>query len=190
MATIDRASALSIWKKYNTDEGLLKHAYAVEAVMRHYAKLNNEDADEWGVIGLLHDVDYGQFPNEHCVKVKELLEKEGLPEAFIRAIQSHGFGLCVDIEPQTQMEKTLYAIDELAGFIYACALIRPSKSMDDLELKSVKKKWKDSRFASGVDRKVVEDGAIRLGVTLDDLIKESILALREVGESLGLNKIA
>ncbi len=190
MASIDRDSAIAIWKKYNTEESLLKHAYAVEAVMRHYAKLNNEDADEWGVIGLLHDMDYGQFPDEHCVKVKELLEKEGLPAEFIRAIQSHGYGFCVDIEPKTQMEKTLYAVDELAGFIYACALIRPSKSMDDLELKSVKKKWKDTRFASGVDRKVVEDGAEMLGLTLDDLIKESILALREVGESLGLNKIA
>ena len=189
MATISRENAITLWKKYNTDAGLLKHAYAVEAVMRHFAKLNNEDEDEWGVIGLLHDIDYGQFPDEHCIKVKEILEKENIPYEFIKAIQSHGYGLCTDIKPETVMEKTLYAVDELSGFIVACALVRPSKSLDDLELKSVKKKWKDTRFAAGVDRTVIENGVEMLGTTLDDLIKECIIALRPATLSLGLNKI-
>jgi len=189
MATISREKGLALWKKYNTDNSLLKHAYAVEAVMRHYAKLNNEDEDEWGVLGFLHDIDYEQFPDEHCIKVKEILEKENIPQEFIRAIQSHGYGLCNDIKPETVMEKTLYAVDELAGFIVACALVRPSKSLDDLELKSVKKKWKDARFAAKVDRNVVEKGAEMLGISLDDLIKECIIALRPAALDLGLNKI-
>lgn len=189
MATISRENALTLWKQYNTDNSLLKHAYAVEAAMRHYATLSGEDADEWGVIGILHDIDYEQFPNEHCIKVKEILEKENIPYEFIRAIQSHGYGLCTDIEPQTLMEKTLYAVDELTGFIVACALVRPSKSLDDLELKSVKKKWKDFRFASGVDRKVIENGASMLGVTIEDLIKECIIGLRPIALDIGLSKI-
>lgn len=189
MSEVSRKKAIEIWKKYNNDESLFKHALAVEAVMRHYAKLNNEDEEEWGVIGILHDIDYGQFPKEHCIKARELLEKELIPECYIRAIQSHGYGICTDIEPKSKMEKTLFAVDELSGFIIASALVRPSKSLDDLEVKSVKKKWKDLRFAAGVDRTVIEKGAEMLEVTLDDLISQSILAMRPVAESLGLKKL-
>lgn len=189
MPSITREDAIKLFKKYNNEPSLFKHAISVEAVMRHYAKLNGEDEEEWGVVGLLHDLDYEKYPNEHCIKVKEILEQEGLPESFIRAIQSHGFGLCTDIEPKTNMEKTLYAVDELAGFITACALVRPSKSLDDMEIKSVKKKFKDKAFAAKIDRDVIQKGADMLKIPLDDLIKESIEALKKIEEEIGLKKL-
>ena len=158
--------------------------------MRYFAKKNGEDEDEWGMVGLLHDMDYEKYPDEHCIKVKEILEAEGLPDSFIRAIQSHGYGLCTDIEPLSNMEKTLYAVDELSGFITACALVRPSKSLDDMEVKSVKKKLKDKAFAAKVDRTVINKGAEMLGINIDELIKETIEALIPVQESIGLKKIS
>ena len=158
--------------------------------MRYFAKKNGEDEDEWGMVGFLHDMDYEKYPDEHCIKVKEILESEGLLESFIRAIQSHGYGFCTDIEPISNMEKTLYAIDELAGFITACALVRPSKSLEDLEVKSVKKKLKDKAFAAKVDRTVINKGAEMLGVPIDDLIKETIDELIPIQESIGLKKIS
>lgn len=189
MASIMREDAIKLFKKYNVELSLFKHACSVEAVMRYYAKLNGEDPDEWGMVGLLHDLDYEQYPDEHCIKVKEILEDEGLPNHFIRAIQSHGFGICTDIEPISNMEKTLYAVDELAGFITACALVRPSKSLDDMEVKSVKKKLKDKAFAAKIDRTVISKGADMLKVSLDDLIKESIEALKPIEEDIGLKKL-
>lgn len=190
MASIERDKAIELFKKYNSEESLFKHALSVEAVMRYFARKNKEDEDEWGMVGLLHDMDYEMYPNEHCVKVKEILEKENLPESFIRAIQSHGFEICVDIEPISDMEKTLYAVDELAGFITACALVRPSKSVEDMEVKSVKKKLKNKNFAAKVDRDVINKGAERLGISLDELIQETINALIPVQEEIGLEKIS
>ena len=174
-----REQVVDLWKKYNTDANLWKHALAVEAAMRHFAELNGGDPDEWGKIGLIHDLDYQQYPTEHCAKTKEILEAEGWPEYAVRAVVSHGWGLCTDVEPQTDMEKTLFAVDELTGFVVACALVRPSKSVQDLELKSVKKKWKDKAFAAGVDRSLVEKGATMMGMELDALITEVIQALRK-----------
>ena len=190
MASIERDKAIELFKKYNGEDSLFKHALSVEAVMRYFARKNGEDEDEWGMVGLLHDMDYEMYPNEHCVKVKEILEKENLPESFIRAIQSHGFEICVDIEPISDMEKTLYAVDELAGFITACALVRPSKSVEDMEVKSVKKKLKNKNFAAKVDRDVINKGAERLGISLDELIQETINALIPVQEEIGLEKIS
>lgn len=190
MASIERDKAIELFKKYNSEESLFKHALSVEAVMRYFARKNKEDEDEWGMVGLLHDMDYEMYPNEHRIKVKEILEKENLPESFIRAIQSHGFEICVDIEPISDMEKTLYAVDELAGFITACALVRPSKSVEDMEVKSVKKKLKNKNFAAKVDRDVVNKGAERLGISLDELIQETINALIPVQEEIGLEKIS
>ena len=190
MASIERDKAIELLKKYNSEESLFKHALSVEAVMRYFARKNKEDEDEWGMVGLLHDMDYEMYPNEHCIKVKEILEKENLPKSFIRAIQSHGFEICVDIEPISDMEKTLYAVDELAGFITACALVRPSKSVEDMEVKSVKKKLKNKNFAAKVDRDVINKGAERLGISLDELIQETINALIPVQEEIGLEKIS
>lgn len=190
MASIERDKAIELFKNYNSEESLFKHALSVEAVMRYFARKNKEDEDEWGMVGLLHDMDYEMYPNEHCIKVKEILEKENLPESFIRAIQSHGFEICVDIEPISDMEKTLYAVDELAGFITACALVRPSKSVEDMEVKSVKKKLKNKNFAAKVDRDVINKGAERLGISLDELIQETINALIPVQEEIGLEKIS
>ena len=190
MASIEREKAVELFKKYNEEQSLFKHALSVEAVMRYFAKKCGEDEDEWGMVGFLHDMDYEKYPDEHCIKVKEILEEEGLPSDFIRAIQSHGYGLCTDIEPLSNMEKTLYAVDELAGFITACALVRPSKSLDDMEVKSVKKKLKDKAFAAKVDRTVINNGADMLGVPIDELIKETIQALIPIQESIGLKKIS
>ncbi len=190
MSSIERDKAVELFKKYNDEYSLFKHALSVEAVMRYFARKNGEDEEEWGMIGLLHDMDYEKYPDEHCFKVKEILEKEGLPDSFIRAIQSHGYGICTDIEPLSNMEKTLYAVDELSGFITACALVRPSKSLEDMEVKSVKKKLKDKAFAAKVDRTVINKGAEMLGINIDELIKETIEALIPIQESIGLNKIS
>lgn len=190
MASIERDRAVELFKKYNDEYSLFKHALSVEAVMRYFAEKNSEDEDEWGMVGFLHDMDYEKYPDEHCIKVREILEKEGIPDSFIRAIQSHGYGICTDIEPISKMEKTLYAVDELSGFIRACALVRPSKSLDDMEVKSVKKKLRDKAFAAKVDRIVINNGADMLGVQLDELIKEIIKALIPIQESIGLKKIS
>ncbi|RLC63149.1 MAG: hydrolase, partial [Chloroflexi bacterium] len=158
--------ALSIFKEFNKSESLLKHAYAVEGVMRYIARKMGEDEEKWGIVGLVHDLDYERYPEQHCQKSREILEARGWPEEYIRAIVSHGWGICSDVEPKTTMEKTLYAIDELTGLVTAVALIRPSKSVADLEAKSVMKKWKDKAFAAGVNRSVIEQGTAMLGMEL------------------------
>ncbi|NLY91611.1 MAG: hydrolase [Firmicutes bacterium] len=183
---MNREEALALFKKYNQDESLLRHALAVEAVMRHFAALFGEDEEKWGIIGLIHDLDYERYPNQHCIKVKEILTAEGWPEDYIHAVQSHGWGICSDVEPVEPMEKVLYTIDELTGLIMAAALVRPSKSLLDLEVKSVKKKWKDKAFAAGVNREVIQKGAERLGMELDEIIKETIAGMREVAAEIGL----
>ena len=178
--------ALSLLKEFNQSESLLKHAYAVEGVMRYMARKTGEDEEKWGIVGLTHDLDYEQFPEQHCQKAQEILEERGWPEEYVRAIVSHGWGLCSDVEPQTSLEKVLYAVEELTGLIMAVAIIRPSKSVSDLEAKSVMKKWKDKSFAAGVNRQVIAKGAEMLGVEIRDLIADVILGMREVADRIGL----
>ena len=172
--------------QYNESDSLRKHGLTVEGVMRHFAALNGEDPDLWGVVGLLHDLDYEQYPDQHCAKVQEILGEKGVDEAVIRAVASHGYGMCSDIEPLSRLEKTLYTIDELSGLITAAALMRPSRSVMDIEVKSVKKKFKDKRFAAGVDREVIVKGAEGLGMELDAVIAETIRGMQEVAEAIGL----
>ncbi len=182
-----REEALELFKKYNKSESLLRHALTVEATMKHFAEFFNEpDVEKWTVIGLIHDLDYEMYPEEHCIKVQEILREEGYPEDYIRGIASHGYGICCDIEPVERMEKVLYAIDELTGLITAVALLRPSRSVLDLEPKSVKKKWKDKAFAAGVDRSIIEKGIEMLEMERDDVIRETIFAMRKVAEEIGL----
>ena len=154
--------------------------------MRHFANHFGEDEEKWGIIGLIHDLDYERYPDQHCIKVKEILTDEGWPEEYIRAVQSHGWEICSDVEPVERMENVLYTIDELTGLITAAALVRPSKSILDLKVKSVKKKWKDKAFAAGVNRAVIEKGAARLGMELDEVIKETIAGMQKVAAEIGL----
>jgi putative nucleotidyltransferase with HDIG domain len=181
-----RDEALSLLQEFNENEALLRHALAVEAVMRYSARQRGADEEKWGVIGLVHDLDYERFPESHCHKSEEILRQRGWPEEYIRAVLSHGWGICTDVEPQTDLEKTLYAMDELTGLVAATALVRPSRSVLDMTRKSVKKKWKDKAFAAGVNRSVVEKGAAMLGVDLDTLIDDAIMAMREVADQIGL----
>ena len=181
-----RQEALALLRTYNSNESLIKHALAVEAVMRHMARKAGEDEEKWGIIGLVHDLDYEQFPQEHCKKSPELLRKAEWPEEYIRAVVSHGWGICSDVEPMNALEKTLYAMDELTGLVVTSALVRPSKSVMDLEASSVKKKWKDKRFAAGVNRDVIEKGAAMLGAELTQLITDAILGMRAVAKEIGL----
>ena len=187
---ISPQSCVIAWElltQYNESDSLQKHALTVEGVMRHFAGLYpGEDPELWGVVGLLHDLDYEKYPEQHCVKEQEILREAGADEVIIRATASHGYGLCCDIEPQSQMERVLFTIDELSGLITAAALMRPSHSVMDMELKSVKKKFKDKRFAAGVNREVILQGAERLGMDLDTVITETIKGMQEVAEAIGL----
>ena len=178
--TFSREEAWNLLKQYNQEPFHLKHALTVEGVMRYYAeKLGYADAvDFWGIVGLLHDLDFEQFPDQHCIKEQEILKEHDAEDALIHAVASHGYLLTVDIMPQHEMEKVLYAVDELTGLIGAVALMRPSKSVMDLELKSVKKKYKNAKFAAGCSREVIERGAEMLGWELDDLIQKTIEAIR------------
>ena len=181
-----RDEAFLLLTEYNKMEGLIKHALAVEGVMRYFARKHGEDEEKWAVIGLVHDLDYEQFPEEHCHKTEEILKEHGYPEEYIRAVMSHGWGLCTETEPQSLLEKTLYAIDELTGLVAAAALVRPSKSVMDMKAKSVKKKFKDKAFAAKVDRDVIRKGAEMLGVDLSELITDTIMGMREVADKIGL----
>ena len=184
--TPTRAEALQLLMKYNTSDALINHAKSVEGVMRYMARKHGEDEEKWGVIGLVHDLDYEMFPDEHCSKVQEILVENGWPEEYIRAVVSHGWGLCSDVKPESLLEKTLYAIDELTGLVTACALVRPSKSVMDMAAKSVKKKWKQPSFAAGASREVIAQGADMLGVELSDLFTDVIMGMREVSDEIGL----
>ena len=181
-----RDEALALLKKYNKTESLIKHALAVEGVMRYFARQRGEDEEKWGTIGLIHDLDYEQFPDQHCHKTEEILRENDWPEEYIRAVISHGWGICTEVKPESEMEKVLYTIDELTGLVVTTALVRPSKSVMDVKTKSVKKKWKDKRFAAGVDRSIIEKGAEMLGIELPDLINDTIMGMREVAEDIGL----
>jgi putative nucleotidyltransferase with HDIG domain len=178
--------ALALFKEFNQSESLLKHAYCVEGVMRYMARKAGEDEEKWGIVGLMHDLDYERFPEQHCSKAQEILEERGWPEEYIRAIVSHGWGICNDVEPQSKMEKTLYAVDELTGLVAAAALVRPSRSVADLEARSVMKKWKDKAFAAGVNRSVIEKGTAMLGVDLTELVTDVIMGMRQVADRIGL----
>lgn len=181
-----REDAWRLLNEYNKSESLIKHALAVEGVMRYFARKLGEDEEVWGVIGLVHDLDYEQFPDQHCKKTEEILRENDWPEEYIRAVISHGWGICTDVEPKTQLEKILYTIDELTGLVVTSALVRPSKSVMDIKAKSVKKKWKDKRFAAGVDRSIIEKGAGMLGMDLSELITDTIMGMRDVAEEIGL----
>jgi putative nucleotidyltransferase with HDIG domain len=181
-----RAEALQLLQAHNSSESLIAHALSVEAVMRHYARLYGEDEEKWGIIGLVHDIDYEKFPELHCRKSPEILSEAGFPPEYIHAVVSHGWGICSEVEPTERMEKVLYAVDELTGLVKASALMRPSRSILDMEASSVKKKWKDARFAAGVNRSVIEKGAGMMGVELGDLIAQTILGMRPVAKEIGL----
>lgn len=181
-----REQTFALLKEFNKNEALIKHALSVEAVMRYCARKRGEDEEKWGVIGLIHDLDYEQFPAEHCKKTPEILRQHNWPEDYIHAVVSHGWGLCSDVEPKTDLEKTLFAIDELTGLVTATALVRPSRSVLDLEVSSVRKKWKDKRFAAGVNREVIEKGAAMLGVDVWALVADTIEGMRTVAADIGL----
>ena len=181
-----REEAFTLLKEYNSDDSLIRHALAVEGVMRYFAQKHGEELEKWGIIGLVHDLDYQQYPDQHCTKTAEILFSHEWPEDYIHAVVSHGWGICSDVEPQNKMEKVLYAVDELTGLVAATALVRPSKSVLDLEPKSVKKKWKDKSFAARVNREIIQKGAEILGMELSDLFRETIAGMREVAEEIGL----
>ena len=181
-----REEAFSLLRQYNKNEGLIKHALAVEAVMRYCARKRGQDEEMWSVIGLIHDLDYEQFPGQHCRKTEEILVSENWPADYIRAVLSHGWGICTDVEPQNDLEKVLFAVDELTGLVAATALVRPSRSVMDMKAKSVKKKWKDKSFAAGVNREIIEKGAEMLGMDISELIDDVIMGMREVADEIGL----
>jgi len=183
---LTRQAAYDLLTKYNESEALVTHALAVEAVMRYFARQLGEDEDYWGVVGLIHDIDYEKYPEEHCHKSKEILEAEGVAEDIIHAVISHGWNICIDVEPTRKMEKVLYATDELTGLINATVLMRPDKSIMDLEVKSVKKKFKSKGFAAGVNREVILAGCQMVDMELDEVIRWSIDGMKEAAEALGL----
>ncbi|GHV04096.1 HDIG domain-containing protein [Spirochaetia bacterium] len=179
-SSLSRSQAWELLKQYNKDPFHLQHALTVEGVMRWYAADlgHGDEADFWGIVGLLHDIDFEEYPDQHCIKAPELLRSGGADEALIHGVCSHGYELTVDVKPEHEMEKVLYAADELTGLIWAAAIIRPSKSVMDMEVKSVRKKYKTANFAAGCSREVIEKGAAMLGWELDKLIEKTILAMR------------
>ena len=183
---LSREEAWNLLTEYTKAPALRRHALAVEAAMRRFAALSGEDEEVWGAAGLLHDLDYEKFPEEHCKKAEEIMREHGVDEVYIRAMNCHAYGICTDEKPETAMEKTLYTIDELTGLINALCLMRPSKSVLDLEVKSVKKKFKDKSFAAGVNRDTIRNGCEMLGMTLDDVIRETIEGMKEHAVEIGL----
>ena len=183
---LERKAAWELLTEYTKTPALLSHAQAVEAIMRHFARLNGEDEEVWGVAGLLHDLDYEKYPQEHCKKAEEIMRERGIDEVYIRAMSCHGYGLCTDVKPESPMEKTLYTVDELAGLINAACLVRPSRSVLDLEVKSLKKKFKDKAFAAGVNREVIKKGCEMLGMDMDDVMREAIEGMKERADEIGL----
>jgi putative nucleotidyltransferase with HDIG domain len=181
-----RAEAFALLCEYNQQESLIRHGMAVEAVMRYFSEKAGEDVEKWGVIGLCHDLDYEKYPEEHCTMTRKILEERNWPESYIRAIVSHGWGMCSDVEPQEYLEKVLYATDELTGLITACVYVRPSKSVLDLTTKSVMKKWNTRAFAAGANRDVIAKGAEMLGMKVEELVGEVIIAMQKRAEEIGL----
>lgn len=183
-ANVTREDAFELLKKYNKEPFHIQHALTVEAVMKWYACQNGEDEEFWGIAGLLHDVDFEKYPQEHCQKAPELLAEISASPELIHAVCSHGYGICSDVEPDSFMEKILFAVDELTGLIGAAAKMRPSKSVMDMETKSLKKKFKDKRFAAGCSREVIEKGAQMLEWDLNELFEKTILAMRSCEEQI------
>ena len=175
---MDRNEAIKLLKKYNQEEFHIRHALTVEGVMKYFAKEMGYDENFWGIVGLLHDVDFEKYPEEHCKKAPELLKEINAPEDMVHAICSHGYGICSDVEPEHEMEKILFAVDELTGLIWAAAKMRPSKSTKDMEVSSLKKKFKDKKFAAGCSRDTIAQGAERLGWSLDELFEKTINVMR------------
>ena len=187
MSTPTREEAYELLKRYVNEDSLIKHALTVEAVMGHFAeKFGEEDIEKWKIIGLIHDLDFEKYPEQHCQVTEKILKEEKWPEDYIRAVMSHGYGICTDVEPKETMEKVIYTIDELTGLISATALMRPSKSIMDLTPKSVKKKWKQKSFAAGVDRDVIQNGVDMLGMDLTEVIEETIAGMKKVADEIGL----
>ena len=183
---IDRNTAVALLRKYNQDPFHLRHAWTVEAVMRHFAENSGfaEEADFWGIVGLLHDIDFEKFPEEHCRKAPDLLAEIDAPQPLVHAVCSHGWNLTVDVKPEHFMEKVLYATDELTGLIWACALVLPSKSVKDLQLKTIRKKYRNEKFAAGCSRPVIEAGAELLGWTLDELLEKTLAAMQATEDAV------
>ena len=177
-ANTTREDAMALLKKYNQEPFHIQHALTVEGVMRWFAKENQEDEEFWGIAGLLHDVDFEKWPDQHCKKAPELLAEIGASEELVHAVCSHGYGICSDVEPELLMEKIMFAADELTGLIWAAALMRPSKSVMDMEVKSIKKKFKDKRFAAGCSREIIQKGADMLGWELTELFEKTLEAMR------------
>ena len=183
----NREDAYKLLTEYVQDPYLINHALMVESTMRHFAKLYGEDVEKWGVIGLIHDLDFEKYPDQHCAMTEKILIENNWPEDYIRAVLSHGWGLVNEVEPIHPMEKVIFTIDELTGLIYATAIMRPSNSLYDLKVKSVKKKWKQASFAAGVRRDVIAKGAEMMGMELDKVIEETIEGMKAVSEEIGLN---
>lgn len=183
---LSRVEAFALLCEYNQQDSLIRHGLAVEAVMRYFAEKADEDIEKWGVIGLCHDLDYEKYPDQHCTMTRKILEEKGWPESYIRAIVSHGWGMCSDVEPLEYMEKVLFATDELTGLITACVYVRPSRSILDLTTKSVMKKWNTRAFAAGANRDVITKGAGLLGMKVEDLVGETIVAMQRAAEAIGL----
>lgn len=181
---ITRSQALTLLQKYNQEPFHILHGLTVEGVMRYFAQETGEDPDFWGIVGLLHDVDFERWPEKHCLEAPRLLAEINAEPEMVHAICSHGYGICCDVEPTEQMEKILFATDELTGLIGAAAKMRPSKSVSDMEVSSLKKKFKDKKFAAGCSRDVIRQGAERLGWTVEELMEKTILAMRSCEESV------
>jgi predicted hydrolase (HD superfamily) len=185
--TPTRETAFQLLLEYNQTPGLIKHGLAVEATMRHFATHFGEDAEKWGIIGLVHDLDYEKFPEQHCVMTEKILRENLWPEEYIRAVLSHGWGICSDHKPETLLEKTLFTIDELTGLVTTAALVRPSKSILDMQPKSVKSKWTDKRFAAKIDRGIIEKGAEMMGMELTQIISLTIAGMATIADQLELD---
>lgn len=185
MPTRDQAYQLLL--QYNQTPGLIKHALAVEATMRHFAQHFNQDPEVWGIIGLIHDLDYEKYPDIHCQMTEKILQENGWPEDYIRAALSHGWGICTDLKPESLLEKTLFTIDELTGLVTTSALVRPTKSILDMKAKSVKSKWADKRFAAKIDRSIIEKGAVMMGMELTQVIELTIEGMAKIADQLELD---
>ena len=190
MAELNRRQAWELLKEYNKDDFHLKHAQTVALCLRHFAENEGfaDKADFWEIVGMLHDLDFELYPDQHCIKVREIMRDKGLDERLIHAVASHGYGICCDIVPESHMEKVLFACDELTGLIGAAALMRPSKSVQDMELSSLKKKFKDKRFAAGCNREIIEKGAEMLGWELATLLDKTLQAMRAYEDKINDEK--
>jgi len=182
-----REIAYKLLLEYNQTPGLIKHGLAVEATMRHFAKHFNEDVEKWGIVGLIHDLDYEKYPEQHCVMTEKIMREKEWPEEYIRAVLSHAWGICSEYKPESLLEKTLYTIDELTGLVTTSALIRPTKSILDMQPKSVKSKWTDKRFAAKIDRSIIEKGAEMMGMELTQIIALTIEGMAIIADQLELD---